>query len=50
MWPSGFGGSREERGHKWLDLRLPPFWSASSLELKSGVHLGQGGLEMEGPG
>lgn len=33
-----------------LELCVPLFWPASSLRLKSGGHLGQGALEMEGLG
>lgn len=41
VWLARFGGSREGSGCKWLDLCLPPFWPASSLELKSGATQGR---------
>ena len=41
VWLARFGGSREGSGCKWLELCLPPFWPASSLELKSGATQGR---------
>lgn len=50
MWLSRFRGQQGREGAQVAGSVFTPCWPASSLELKSGGHSGQGGLEMEGPG